>query len=50
LFEATPEASAREIAIKACSRDWGSIQRTGVSLGGDELDDCMRSMGWRSIK
>lgn len=50
LFEATPRASSREIAIRACSRDWGSIERTGVSLGGDDLEDCMRSKGWDPIK
>jgi len=50
LFEATPQASSREIAIRVCSRDRGSIERTGVSLGGDELDDCMRSKGWNPVK
>jgi len=50
LFETTPQASTRGIAIRACSRDWGSIQRTGVSLGGDDLNDCMRSKGWNPIK
>lgn len=50
MFEATPQASRREIAIRKCSRDSGSIERTGISLGGDELDDCMRSNGWMPIR
>ncbi len=50
MFEATPQASRREIAIRKCSRDSGSIERTGISLGGDALDDCMRSNGWMPIR
>jgi len=51
MFEATPEASPREAAIRVCSRERGSIvQRTGVAIGGDELNGCMRSQGWNPIE
>lgn len=52
LFEATPNAALRDVAIRICSRERGEYrdEQIGFARGGEELYDCMRAQGWSPIE
>jgi hypothetical protein len=52
LFEATPDAALRDVAIRVCSRERGEYrdEQIGFAHGGRDLYDCMRAQGWTPIE